>query len=120
MAEYVPLFRPGQTITRQASADITGGQVVEVSGSGTVAAAGAASAKWLGVAAFDAKTGERVTIETGGVQRPLASGAITAGDNVTTAPNGLVATAAAAAGTAVGIALTTATDGNPVEVAFIR
>jgi hypothetical protein len=37
MAEYLPIYRPGQVLTLKASAGITGGQLVAVSGSGTVA-----------------------------------------------------------------------------------
>jgi hypothetical protein len=52
MAEYLPLYVPGKATPSpaQASAAITGGQLVRVSGSGTVAPTSAASADWLGVA----------------------------------------------------------------------
>lgn len=121
MSDYSPLYRPGQTITRQASAAVTGGQMVVVSGSGTVAASAGASAAWLGVAAFDAAAGDHVSIEREGVQRPIASGAITAGDIVVTAAAGKVVTnAAPGAGQQVGIALSTAADGQTVDVAFSR
>jgi hypothetical protein len=68
MAEYIPIFKPGQAITLKASASITGKQVVAVSGSGTVAPAGAASTAFVGVAGFDAATNDNVTIYAGGVQ----------------------------------------------------
>jgi hypothetical protein len=45
-----------------ASAAITGGQLVEISGNGTVQPAGETSQKVLGVAAFDAIDGSLVTI----------------------------------------------------------
>jgi hypothetical protein len=54
MAEYLPIYKPGQALTLKASGAITGGQLVAISGSGTVATAGAAAANWIGVAAFDA------------------------------------------------------------------
>lgn len=130
MAEYLPLYKPGQSITRSASASITGGQLVMVSGSGTVAPATASTPAWVGVAAFDAANGDKLTVHKGGVQRPLASGAVTAGDAVVAAANGRVSTLAAASGAVaadinnaravVGTALSTATDGNPVEVDFLR
>lgn len=120
MADYLPLYTPGQVFTRPVSADVVGGTIVRVSGSGTVAPAGATAADWLGVAGFDAKAGDQVTIFTGGIQRVRATGAITAGASVATAANGTVASAAAAAGTTVGIALTTAADGQLVEVKFLR
>lgn len=37
MADYLPLFKPGQDITSTTSAAVTGGQLLVVSGSGTVA-----------------------------------------------------------------------------------
>lgn len=121
MGDYLPLYKPGQSITRQASAAITGGQLVVVSGPGTVAPSAAASAAFVGVAAFDAAVGEQVTIHKGGVQRPKAAGAVTAGDIVVAAAAGAVATnAAPAAGQQVGIALSTAANGELVDVDMAR
>jgi hypothetical protein len=122
MTDYLPKFAPGQSVTRKATAAIDGGQVVVVSGSGTVAPSAGANAAWVGVAAHPAAIGDDVTIFKGGVQRPLASAAITAGDIVVTAAAGRVVTnAAPGAGQQVGIALTTqATAGQPVEVDFLR
>lgn len=121
MAEYLPLHDDGDSITRQASASITGGQLVAVSGSGTVAPTSGVSATWLGVAAFDANSGDNVTVYSDGVQRLIASGAVTAGDIVVGAAAGAVATnATPAAGQQVGIALTTAASGALVEVKLSR
>jgi len=122
MAEYLPLHIPGKAFTRQASAAITGGQLVVVSGSGTVAPAGAASASWLGVAGFDAATGDNVTIFDEGVQRLVASGAITAGALVEGAAGGKVATHTNGTNdyNVVGLALSTAADGALVEVSLLR
>lgn len=117
MADYLPIRIPGQALVLQASADVTGGQLVAVSGSGTVAPAGAASAAWVGVAAFDAKSGAKVTVHCGGEQELVASGAITAGALVVSAAGGKVASSTTpAAGTLVGVALTTAADGAKVRV----
>lgn len=121
MTEYLPKLKPGQAFTRQASAAITGGQVVAVTGNGTVGPAAADSTAWCGVAAFDVASGESVTVYAGGVQRPVASGAIAAGAMVKCAAAGRVATAATPAiGQPVGIALSTAADGQPVDVQFNR
>lgn len=118
MAEYLPVFKPGQAMTSQASATITAGQILEVSGSGTVGPAGAASVKVVGVAATDAASGDKVTYFAGGVQHCPASGAITAGARVDTVAAG----AGVVAGTTapVGIALTTAADTADVRVLFNR
>lgn len=130
MPSYVPLFNPGQAITSQASAAITGGQLLAVSGSGTVAPAGANAVNWVGVATQDASNGDKVGVVSGGVQRLTASGAVTAGDVVVAAAAGQVSTlAAVTTPTAadvtntraiVGIALTTAANGALVEIKMER
>lgn len=120
MAEYLPIHTPGQAITLKASATITAGQIVAVTGSGTVGPAGADSTAWVGVAAFDAATNDNVTIYAGGTQDVLASGTVTAGESVECAAAGAVATAATpTVATIVGLALTTATDAK-VRVRFLR
>ena len=122
MAEYLPLYLPGKAITRTASATITGGQLVIVSGSGTVAPGSAATASWLGVAANDAANGDNVTVYCEGVQRLTATGTVTAGQLVEAATGGTVATHTNVTNdyNVVGLALTTATAGNLVEVDFLR
>lgn len=121
MADYSPLFDQSP-LPLTTSAAVTGGQVLIISGSGTVAPSATASGAWIGVAAFDAATGTRVTVHTGGVQLVTASGAITAGATVAAAAAGAVA--AFGAGTdysqVVGIALTTAANGQPVQVKLVR
>jgi len=120
MAEYLPIYRPGQALTLKASAAVTGGQVVEVSGVNTVQESGAASLAVVGVAAFDAALNGDVTIYAGGVQSVLADGAVTAGDTIVSGAAGTVAkladvttpTAADVTNTRaiLGVALTTGTD----------
>ena len=121
MGEYVPLYKPGQTITSQASATITGGQLVAVSGVGTVGPAGAASTAVIGVAAFDVVNGDKLTIHVGGVQRLLPTSTVTAGDPVIAGAAGAIVTAAAPPlGQQVGVALTTATQPALAEVFMVR
>lgn len=86
MGDYTPVFLPGQQITLQASGTITGGDVVVVSGSGTVAKASAlADVKCIGVAGHDAASGLKVTVICRGVvHESLADGTVTAGDQITT------------------------------------
>lgn len=121
MAGYLPIYKPGEAITSKASAAITGGQLVAVSGANTVATSGANATNWVGMAAFDAAVNDSVTIFCGGVQYPIASGTVTAGDMVAAGAAGTVATAATpTTGQLVGVALSTATTGNRVRVAFIR
>ena len=130
MAEYLPVNTPGQALVSTASATITGGQLVAVSGVSTVAAAGANATNWLGVAAFDAVSTDLVTIYADGVQELVTTGTVTAGDLVVAATAGTVSTlAAVTTPTAadvtntraiVGVALTTATTGLKVRVKLAR
>jgi predicted RecA/RadA family phage recombinase len=120
MAEYVPLYAEADTFTSQASATITGGQVLIVSGAGTVAPSSAASVAVVGVAGNDAASGDKVTVITEGIHRLVATGTVTAGDMVVSAASGTVATGPGTAGQAVGVALTTATNPNKVEVLWAR
>lgn len=121
MADYIPIFTPGGAVTLTASAAVTGGQTLAVTGNGTVGPAGASSAAYIGVAAFDAAINARVTVYPRGVvHETTAAGAITAGAQLATGAAGTVASLAAA-GTAtladinnaravIGVALTTAAD----------
>jgi hypothetical protein len=130
MAEYLPVKNPGEALVSTASAPITGGQLVAVSGISTSAPAGANAANTLGVAAFDAATGEQFTIFAGGVQELVTTGTVTAGDIVVAAAAGTVSTlAAVTTPTAadvtntraiLGVALTTATTGLKVQVKLDR
>ena len=114
MADYVPIRTPGAALVSQASATITGGQLVAVSGSGTVAPTSAATAAFLGVAAFDAASGDKVTIHSVGEHELAASGAIAAGANVIAAAAGAVATIGAVTdySQVVGVAVSAAASGK--------
>lgn len=118
MADYLPLFRAGQAITKTASAAVTGGVPVYVSGSGTVANAAAAANIPVGTAAQDAANGAKATFfARGAVHRLVAVGTVNAGDLVEAASGG-VATHTLGTNDArvYGIALTTATNGNFAEI----
>ena len=110
MGAYEPTYLYATTITGTASAAIVGGQVLAVSGNGTVGPAGAASNAVIGVAANDAANGDLVPyFPRGKVHIGTAAGAITAGDRVNSAAAGAIATGVAAL-TNIGVALTTAAD----------
>ncbi|MER7131250.1 capsid cement protein [Streptosporangium saharense] len=121
MSDYIPVYTPGEAIGVTTSAAVTGGQLVAVSGNGTVAPAGASSAAVIGVAAHDAASGARLTVwARGTVHESTASGAITAGAQLASGAAGTVAALAAASGAVaadinnaravIGVALTTAAD----------
>ena len=116
MADYLPKFHEGVAITLAASAAVTGGQLVAVSGDGTIAPAGADSAAVVGVAGFDVLDGDRVNVYRHGVQRLAAADAITAGAAVAAAASGQVS----ASGTNhIGVALTAAAKkGDVIDVAL--
>lgn len=129
MAEFLPLFKPGQSYTATTSADVTAGQALIVSGDGTVGPGTANSIAYAGVAAADATNGNVVTVYRPAVAWMTSSGAITAGAQVVLAASGAVsALAAVSTPTAadvtntratVGLAMTTAS-GNRVKVLFYR
>jgi hypothetical protein len=100
-----------------ASATITGGQVLAVSGSGTLAPAGALSTSVVGIAVDDAANGAPVSLFcAGGVWTGTASGSITAGAKLVTAANGQLQTIGANTfEKIVGTALDTVTTGQPVR-----
>jgi len=110
MADYTEVFAGGP-FTSQASATITAGQLLEVSGSGTVGPAGAASTKVVGLAGHDAASGAKVTVLSDGLVFESATPTgVTAGDvlSAVAAGAGVDPIGAGAFGTRIGIALTTA------------
>ena len=102
----------------KASADIKKGQVVEISGDMTVAPTSAASKKVIGVAMFEAKDGEDISVETEGLFKLVASASITAGSLVESSADGKVATAGSTVTKAIGIALNNAGKDEYVFVKF--
>lgn len=115
MAAYEPKFLYSDQVTATASATITGGQLLVVSGNGTVGPAGASGAAVVGVAAMDAVNSDRLSyFPRGKVHVTTASGAITAAARVDAGAAGTVSTAANAL-TNIGVALTTAADTAFVE-----
>lgn len=127
MGAYEPKFLYADQITATFSATTTGGQVLAVTGNGTVGPAGTATAaKVVGVAADDVVANARgLYFPRGKVHISTASGAITAGDQVVAGASGTVAAEAVAAGATagdinnareiLGVALTTAADTADVE-----
>lgn len=117
MADYAPRFTPGKDTTYVASADVVGGQIVEVTGDRLVGPAGAGSVKAAGVALFDAKAGESVTVQRYGTQRLLVSSAaaVVAGDRVAIAAAGTIVTATTAT---VGLVIKGAAASARAEVNF--
>jgi hypothetical protein len=116
------VYEPGRQITGAATAAVTERQFVAVSGnrgpSGNVSVApAAAGARALGVAAWNANTGQLVRIARGGVLKVIAGAAITAGDPIAVGANGTAVTAAGSA-VVVGHAINGAANGAVAEVAF--
>lgn len=121
MGDYLPPYHPANAVSLTASAAVTGGQILAVSGNGTVAPAAAAADDAIGLAANDAAINGRLTVYPFGVvHETTADGPITAGDQVIAGATGkvkslAVASAAVAADinnarAVIGVALTTAAD----------
>lgn len=122
MSAYVPNHLPGQNVTYVAGGTITGGQLVTLSATGrTVTVAGLAATAVVGIACHDAVSGQPVTVTRGGEQRPIASGAITAGARVMAGALGTVIVWTSGTDNpaiCVGIALNTVADTAPVDIAW--
>lgn len=120
MADYRPKFKPGQAITRSATATVTGGQLVTVAGAPTAAD----STTWLGVASHDAVNGDQFGVYCDGVQYLTAGAAIAVGDRLKCGAAGKVVTLTAATDAydrLVGIALEVAAgDGTVFAVKMAR
>ena len=112
MGQHVQKFKDGEPVTYTAAVDITGGQLLVVTGPRAVSPTSASTASWVGTAAFDALAGEKVTVLAGGLQELAASGAIAVGAQVVTIGAG-------DAHHAVGTAITAGTD-VPVEILMDR
>lgn len=135
MPDYSAVFLPGLLMTSQAAGTITGGDPVEVAGTGTVQrstvgpSAGLGSAKCIGIAAQDAVAGAKITVIVDRVVHDgAADGAVTAGDQVMASSTAgrQVKTVPVTSGSPnkadvdqarviIGIALTTASDGGTVR-----
>jgi hypothetical protein len=124
VADYTPVYTGGVVpFSSTTSAAVTGGQVLEITASGTVGPATAATVKPAGVAAHDAASGARISVWplTNCIHEitVVAAATVTFADGVITGTAGTVNTAvvatAAAAGTLIGTALTTATAPNKVR-----
>jgi hypothetical protein len=130
MADYTPVYAPSKVVTMTASAAVAGGDLLEVSGSGTVRkVATAISFNYIGVAGEDTPVNGRVTVYARGyVHESVADGAITAGDQLnTSATAGRQVVTAAATGASpakadvdrvrgiIGVALTSVADNARVR-----
>jgi hypothetical protein len=112
---------PGTVVPQlTASAAITGGQVLVISGAGTVAPSGGASGLIAGVAASDVSSGQKVLvwpIGPGIVHTSITPAGVAAGASIASAAAGGVDSGTlgtlAAAGTLLGTTLTTASVGQP-------
>ena len=95
MSDYLPLYRPGDTLTFGVTAEVTGGAPVDLSGDWAVKPAAADSTTVVGIAGHDAGIGDKVTVEVGAAVHELtASAAVTVGDHLAPAGSGKVKTAA--------------------------
>ena len=100
----------GTEVTKTASADILGGQAVQINSNGTVAPATASTQKIIGVALYDIPAGTIGAVRVAGVARAVAGATVAAGATAITAGAAVTAgtlggVTAHSTGTALGIAL---------------
>lgn len=97
MADHLPRYAPGKAVTYTATAAVTGGRLVTVSGDRTVAHTSAAGVV-AGVAARDAAIDQDVLVLDGGIHELTATAVgIAAGARVVSAAGGLIAALGAGA-----------------------
>lgn len=123
MADYIPIYKPGNDITQTVGATaVVGGNLVMLSAANTVIPTTGATNAWLGVATQDGAVGAKVGVTSGGVQELVANGAIAVGADVGAAAAGKVTTIAAqTAFQKVGTAMTAAAaDGDKIRVKMAR
>lgn len=115
MADYAPKYLYADQISATFSATTTGGQVLVVTGDGTVGPAGADAANVVGVAAMDVAANARGSyIPRGKVHVSTTAGAVTAGNNAYSAASGLVDDTGTAANK-IGVFLTSAGSSENAE-----
>jgi hypothetical protein len=133
MPDYTPVYSPSKTVTLTASGAISGGDVLEVAGSGTVRKCTTATSQaYIGCAGEDTPSGGRVTVFARGyVHESIAEATVTAGDQLVSSNTGnaqvkTLPPLGGAPGQAdvnsaravMGVALTTAT--NPAKVRWME
>ena len=120
MGQYLPAFRPGDTVTFDVTTAVVGGRLVEVgTADRSVAPAGAASVKVIGVAGHDAAVGDKVTVEVSKtIDLVPCAAAVARGAKVEAAAAGKVQAASTGRGLGITLTVTTAAD-QLVQVARV-
>ena len=120
----VPFWDEGNTFTGHASTAVTGKRFVSISGARVdgnprvAHAVGSATVRAIGVAAYDAASGAKVTVYSGpGIVMPVtAAGAITAGQDVYSDAQGRATATQPAGARPAGVALDDAADGTDAVI----
>jgi hypothetical protein len=126
MSDYTPVYVPGKVLSLTVSAAVSGGDLVSVSGSGTVAktavpGASTAPSPVVGVVALDTPINGRATVYARGiVHESVAQGTVTAGDYVTAPLNGATAGAQVQSAAAVTTPTALTTASNPAKVRWME
>jgi hypothetical protein len=86
MGDYTPVYAPSKVVSMTVSAAVVGGDILIVSGSGTVAKCATLQAQnYIGVAGEDTAANGRVTVFSRGfIHESIADGAVNAGDQLNT------------------------------------
>lgn len=123
----VPFWDEGNTFTGHASAAVTGKRFVSISGARVdgnprvAHAVGSATVRSVGVSAYDAASGAKVTVYSApGLIMPVtASGAITAGQDVYSDANGKATATQPTNARPAGVALDDAADGTDAVIRLL-
>jgi hypothetical protein len=130
VGDYTPVYAPSKVVSMTVSSAVVGGDILIVSGNGTVAKCTTLQAQnYVGVAGEDTAANGRVTVYSRGfIHESLADGAVNAGSQLNTsgtAGRQVVAAPATSATPAkadvdnaraiIGVALTTVADGQKVR-----
>jgi hypothetical protein len=123
----VPFWDEGNSWTGHAASAITGKRFVNIVGARVDGnprvghAVGSATARAVGVSAYDAASGAKVTVYSGqGIVMPVtASGAITAGQDVYSTANGSATATQPTGARPAGVALDDAADGTDAVIKLL-
>lgn len=112
-ANYLPLYRPGHTVTFSVTEAVKAGNFCELGGTDWSVKPATGTGAVIGQAGHDAEIGDRVTVEIGKpIHEAKASGAVICGDSLKVA--GADTVAKNDTGTVHGIALASADAGELV------
>ena len=116
MDQYLPLYRPGDTVTFSVTSDVVAGVPVQVGAVDmSVEPAEDGTESYVGIPGHDAAAGDNVTVEIGKpIHELTAVGSVARGDRLAVVEGGVAAVDPEAGDLPAFLALASAADGAPV------